>query len=295
MKILKFVYTMELHFSSPVKNHAFALRCIPGDSARQKIDFTEQTIAPADYISRSRDGFGNILLSGCVDGLHDSFSYKIAGTAKVQGGMQVQEESLHPMYRYPSVYTQYTPEVVALAERQMAVCREKKAHTAMEKAVCVMNDLYENFTYIPGVTDIHTTAGEALRLGRGVCQDYAHIMTAVLRYMGIPARYVNGLMIGEGYTHAWVEVYTDGGWYGLDPTNNLHIDDYYIKLAHGRDYKDCPVDKGCFWGNAVQEQKIYVNVEEIDDDRDSGGHEASGRRKPSDSEKQDHAGSSHRQ
>ena len=78
-----------------------------------------------------------------------------------------------------------------------------------------MNDLYENFTYIPGVTDIHTTAGEALRLGRGVCQDYAHIMTAVLRYMGIPARYVNGLMIGEGYTHAWVEVYTDGGWYGL--------------------------------------------------------------------------------
>lgn len=295
MKILKFIYTMELHFSSPVKNHAFSLRCIPGDSARQKIHFTEQTIFPADYISKSRDGFGNILLSGCVDGLHDSFSYKIAGTAKMHGGMRVQEENLHPMYRYPSAYTQYTPEVVAFAERQIAVCREKEAHTAMEKAVCVMNNLYENFTYIPGVTNIHTTAGEALRLGKGVCQDYAHIMTAVLRYMGIPARYVNGLMIGEGYTHAWVEVYTDGGWYGLDPTNNLHIDDYYIKLAHGRDYKDCPVDKGCFWGNAAQEQKIYVNVEEIDDDRDSGGDEASGGRKPSDSKEQDYAGSSHRQ
>ena len=95
-------------------------------------------------------------------------------------------------------------------------------------------------------------------------------MTAVLRYMGIPARYVNGLMIGEGYTHAWVEVYGENGWYGLDPTNTLHIDDYYIKLAHGRDYGDCPVDQGIFWGDAAQSQDIYVNVEEADPDGDGG-------------------------
>lgn len=146
----------------------------------------------------------------------------------------------------------------------------------MEKAVCVMDYLYTHFEYVPGVTDVETTAAGALRLGRGVCQDYAHIMTAVMRYMGIPARYVNGLMIGEGATHAWVEIYTDGGWYGLDPTNDLHIDDYYIKLAHGRDYGDCVVDRGIFLGNAAQEQKIYVNVEEISDGRDSSFNGAAG-------------------
>ncbi len=102
-------------------------------------------------------------------------------------------------------------------------------------------------------------------------------MTAVMRYMGIPARYANILMIGEGCTHAWTEIYTGNGWYGLDPTNTLHIDDYYIKLAHGRDYSDCPVDRGCFWGNASQKQKIYVNAEEMTDDRNSGIDGASGR------------------
>ena len=101
-------------------------------------------------------------------------------------------------------------------------------------------------------------------------------MTAVLRYMGIPARYVAGLMIGEGYTHAWVEVYTRDGWYGLDPTNNLHIDEYYIKLAHGRDYGDCVTDRGCFRGTAGQVQKIYVKVEEIKNDGNCGGNETAG-------------------
>ena len=140
----------------------------------------------------------------------------------------------------------------------------------------VMGMLYEGFSYEPGSTDISTTAGEALKQGKGVCQDYAHIMTAVLRYMGIPARYVAGLMIGEGYTHAWVEVYTRDGWYGLDPTNNLHIDEYYIKLAHGRDYGDCVTDRGCFRGTAGQVQKIYVKVEEIKNDGNSGGNETAG-------------------
>ena len=163
----------------------------------------------------------------------------------------------------------------------------------MDRAVCAMHELYTRFQYIPGVTDIGTTAEQALELGKGVCQDYAHIMIAVMRQMGIPARYVNGLMIGEGATHAWVEIYTDGGWYGLDPTNNLHIDDYYIKLAHGRDYADCVVDKGIFLGNASQEQKIYVNVEEISDGRDSSVNGTAGGREADDPEKPDHAGTSH--
>lgn len=253
---------MKLRFSSPVYNHYFALRCIPGDSLRQKILLTEQNIYPADYLSRTKDGFGNIRISGCCQGLHDSFDYTIAGSA-VTHGMGANKESLHPMYRYSSPYTRPGPEITAFAGRAEKLCAEQGKKKNLEKAVCVMDLLYKNFSYETRTTNIHTTAGEALKQGNGVCQDYAHIMIAVLRYMGIPARYVTGLMIGEGYTHAWIEVYTDEGWYGLDPTNNLHIDEYYIKIAHGRDYGDCVIDRGCFFGSASQELKIYVKVEEI--------------------------------
>lgn len=267
---------MYIQFSSPVYSHYFALRCIPGDSLRQKIVLTEQNIYPADYLSRTRDGFGNIRLSGCCQELHDTFGYTIAGTAVTQG-MEASREPLHPMYRYSSPYTRPVTEITAFAEKADRLCAEEGKKKNLEKAVCVMGLLYQSFSYETKTTDIYTTAGEALRQGRGVCQDYAHIMIAVLRCMGIPARYVTGLMIGEGYTHAWVEVYTEEGWYGLDPTNNLHIDDYYIKIAHGRDYGDCVIDRGCFLGKASQEQRIYVKVEEIKNDGNSGGNETAGR------------------
>ena len=283
---------MELKFSSPVSSHSFALRCVPGDSLRQKIVLTKCRVSPADYTSTSRDGFGNLKISGGCRKPHDTFGYHVEGTAVVQG-MTVQKCPLHPMYRYPTKYTKCGPGLTEFTEKVMRECTVQGAETAMERAVCAMHYLYAHFRYASGVTDIRTTAEEALALGEGVCQDYAHIMITVMRRLGIPARYVNGLMIGEGATHAWVEVYTDGGWYGLDPTNDLYIDDYYIKLAHGRDYADCVVDKGVFLGNASQEQKIYVNVEEISDGRDSSVNGTAGRRETDDPEEPDHAGSSH--
>lgn len=275
MKKLKFEYGMKLRFSSPVNSHAFALRCVPGDSSRQRIRLTECRVEPADWVVSLRDGFGNIRLAGGCSGPHETFGFLVAGTA-VTEGMGVRAEPLHPMYRYPSRYTGYAPEVESLAGRIREEWRKQEARTELERAVCAMHYLYGHFAYVRGVTDIGTTAAEALRLKGGVCQDYAHIMTALMRFLGIPARYVSGLMIGEGYSHAWVEIYTDGGWYGLDPTNDLHVDEYYIKLAHGRDYGDCVVDQGRFLGNVSQEQIIHVNVEEITDDRDSGIDGASG-------------------
>lgn len=268
MRKLRFEYSMDLKFSSPVSSHYFALRCVPGDSLRQKIHLEECRVAPADYTGRVRDGFGNLKISGCCMPLHDTFSYRVVGTA-ITEGMGAWKEPLHPVYRYPSKYTQFEENVVKYAEEALDVCRKEGAETVLEKAVCAMHHLYTQFEYVTGATDVGTTAAQALRLGKGVCQDYAHIMIAVMRYMKIPARYVNGLMIGEGATHAWIEVYTEKGWYGLDPTNDLHIDEYYISLARGRDYGDCIVDRGLFLGNASQEQKIYVNVEEIENGRDS--------------------------
>jgi transglutaminase-like putative cysteine protease len=152
-----------------------------------------------------------------------------------------------------SVYTRPTDNIQKYL-RELSLPED----TMLRKSVYLMNSLYERFRYVPGSTDIHTTAGEAFDKNKGVCQDYAHIFITLCRQSGIPSRYVNGLMIGEGYTHAWVEVYTGDGWYGLDPTNNLHVDDYYIKLAHGRDYADCVLEKEYFGEMRIRPRKYML-------------------------------------
>lgn len=283
---------MRLDFSSPVTGHYFALRCVPQNSARQKICLTRCQVLPEGKLNEIRDGFGNMKLTGCILDPHDFFEYNIEGIAMVRG-MGEEKEPLHPMYKYPSRYTAFEPVIADYGMRLLRDCQSQGAYTPLEKAVLVMNDLYRHFSYEPFVTGIHTTAAQALSLGKGVCQDFAHIMIALMRYLGVPARYVNGLMIGEGFSHAWVEIYTGTGWYGLDPTNCLHIDDYYIKLAWGRDYGDCVVDKGRFLGSAAQTQNISVNVEEIRDDSDCCIHGTAGGRAPADQKEPDHAGASH--
>ena len=121
-----------------------------------------------------------------------------------------------------------------------------------------MHKLHQDLSYEKGVTTFQTTAEEAMKLKKGVCQDYAHILIALLRMMRIPARYVVGMMIGEGFSHAWVEMEADGRWYGLDPTNDVLVGENYIKISHGRDYNDCIVNKGVFTGMASQKQDISV-------------------------------------
>ena len=128
--------------------------------------------------------------------------------------------------------------------------------------VVKMDCLFRDFSYVPGKTDIHTTAAQAWAGRQGVCQDYAHIFVTLCRLAGYPARYVAGMMVGEGATHAWAEVYIDGVWMGFDPTHNRLTDDTYIKLSHGRDFGDCTIDRGCFKGFASQRQNIYVKVED---------------------------------
>lgn len=256
-KKLGFLYRMKLTFSEPVRDHYFALRCVPMDHENQKIQITSRYVQPTDCLNQVVDGFGNQKYVGHYFDAHKKFEYEVAGIATVDG-MRVIHEELHPMYKYPSDCTRWGESLQKLKEEIGPLKGEP-----LERAIGIMKTLHQYFPYQSGCTGVDTTAEEALRIGAGVCQDYAHIMIALCRDAGIPARYVNGMMIGEGATHAWVEVYTKEGWYGLDPTNDLHVDGYYIKLAHGRDYKDCVVDKGRFLGNAAQKQEIYVNVEEL--------------------------------
>ncbi len=110
--------------------------------------------------------------------------------------------------------------------------------------------VYERIEYKRGFTDVHTMAHEVIRIGKGVCQDKAHLLIGFLRALGVPARYVSGALTDTpGETHAWVEVYWPGvGWVPVDPTHNrvYDLDRHYVKYAHGRDYSDVPPINGYF-------------------------------------------------
>jgi len=117
-----------------------------------------------------------------------------------------------------------------------------------------INDWVHNaLSYAHGATDIHTTAAQALALGRGVCQDYAHIMLTLCRLCGLAARYVSGHLLGEGGTHAWVEALVaaperpgEAVALAFDPTHGCETDLHYITVAVGRDYYDVAPTSGTF-------------------------------------------------
>jgi transglutaminase-like putative cysteine protease len=128
--------------------------------------------------------------------------------------------------------------------------------------------VYQQFQYIKGVTNVETTCDEIWNLKAGVCQDFAHILLAMLRTINIPARYVSGYicpnrngMRGEGATHAWVEAFIPGyGWLGLDPTNNCIVNDLHVRLAVGRNFSDCSPVKGTYKGTSNHTLEVGVSV-----------------------------------
>jgi transglutaminase-like putative cysteine protease len=244
-------------------------------------------VYPDGAASLGRDSFGNVVRAGRVVEAHDSFRSTQQGMAYRDDSLRVPEEAA-PFYRYVSPLTQVTPELEAFYERvvkdaaagtvqvqsgdgetqiqfqcsvqEQSVLSGFSALNALDKAKILCAKVYEHFIYAPGETNVMTTAGEAFVAGKGVCQDYAHVLIALCRMAGMPARYVSGLFVGEGASHAWAEVWMDGLWYGIDPTHNCLTEEKYLKLCVGRDYSDCPLERGVFSGWAEQTQKVFTKV-----------------------------------
>lgn len=138
-------------------------------------------------------------------------------------------------------------------------------------ALELMTYLYHTIQYDAEATTIETTAEQAFDLKRGVCQDYTHIMLAVLRHVGIPARYISGYLyvgeddelVGETATHAWVEIMVPGvGWIGVDPTNNVEVLENHINVSVGRDFRDVSPVEGVYQGGR-QTMEVTVEVKKI--------------------------------
>jgi transglutaminase-like putative cysteine protease len=136
-----------------------------------------------------------------------------------------------------------------------------------EDAVQLGRHVHATFSYDPDFTHVHTNASEAIRDHRGVCQDFAHVMIALCRSQGIPARYVSGYFYNgktgdeNEASHAWVEIFLPHfGWKGFDPTHNREVDTRYIKLAIGRDYGDIKPVSGSYRGKGTQHMGVEVQI-----------------------------------
>ena len=139
----------------------------------------------------------------------------------------------------------------------------------------LMKKIFTSIEFKPGFTTVNTPVEEILLSRKGVCQDFAHLMIACLRNMGLPARYVSGYietfpppgkekLVGSDASHAWVAVYfPEIGWVEFDPTNNLLPSSHHITVAFGRDYFDVAPIKGIIFSSGKQNIEVKVDVNRI--------------------------------
>ena len=176
---------MTLTLDREVRDHHVLLRCRPMENEIQHLTSYACEVSPKILLHLSQDGFGNLGYTGVIQKPHRFFAVQASGIVqKIEGRCT----DFHPMYRFPSVRTMPDPGLRAFLHEV-----EERLGTPVRtfQDVCfLMQCLHEHFEYVPGATTTATTAGEAFAGGRGVCQDYAHIMIALCRLSGIPARYV---------------------------------------------------------------------------------------------------------
>lgn len=165
------------------------------------------------------------------------------------------------------LFMRKSPLTVIKIENAGKILELKDKSSIFEYLMKLNHYVHMMITYTKNVTNTNTTADEALKLQKGVCQDYAHIFIAMARQNGIPTRYVSGYLNqgkkfqGAAFMHAWVEAYLPGwGWLGLDPTNEVLVDDNYIKVSHGADYLDCSPIKGVLKSSCENKNTYQVKV-----------------------------------
>jgi transglutaminase-like putative cysteine protease len=168
----------------------------------------------------------------------------------------------------PSHFARSSPELEELAVEIGAAERDGRSPLAFLRDI--VSGVHRSFSYVKKSTAVNSPIEDALRSRQGVCQDFAHIMTALVRNAGIPCRYVSGYLYhssenehpsADGATHAWVEaLLPDVGWVGFDPTINQVAGGRHIRTAIGRDYADVPPTMGVMKGKADTQLQVRVRV-----------------------------------
>jgi len=241
-------------YPGPIYDLSQLLMIVPQEQYgdQRRVVHRLEVSVPTIEIRSEFDEFGNLVLNPIVPTVEESIDFEawIVVERRADTGSHYIDASWlsDPRMLEPSRLTQPDETLREVATKLLA-----EGLQGLELAQRINSWSYHALRYENGITTIRTTASEALKLGKGVCQDFAHIMLTLCRLCGIPARYVSGHMLGEGGTHAWVEVLLPVAGQSdkamvvpLDPTHEREATLSYITIAVGRDYFDVAPTSGSF-------------------------------------------------
>lgn len=255
--IFNLSYQMTLAFNAPVRHHQFMLRLLPRIASGIVVQSQQLMVTGEHDAGRFYDGFSNRLICGQAIEAHRDFHVSYQAKLKRATPTKQSSDMLTAVYLAPSKLTQCD------AKRLSSWLELPSIYdNGMALAQALSHLVYQRMTYSTGTTHTEHTVSELIDNPVGVCQDYAHLLIALLRYYLIPARYVAGIAQGEGQSHAWVEAWIDDAWIGFDPTHDCLVgaQDAYIAFAVGRDFSDCPLNSGAFTGNATHTLSIQAQL-----------------------------------
>ena len=268
-------------YAQPISESIMETRMHPrSDSSQHCLTFS-LSVSPRCRVFTYRDHLGNNVHHFDIPGEHNQLVIVAESVVEQQPVPEVPSFLAPDAWRaldelietgdfwemlLPSTFAIETPAVKQLAEQMDMKRRDDPLMLVHE----LNQRLFEFFDYVPRSTRVDSPIDEAIMSGKGVCQDFAHTMIALLRHVRIPARYVSGYLYRgredhdrstPDATHAWVEALMPHlGWVGFDPTNNLTAHRRHIRTAVGRDYADVPPTHGVFRGNTASELYVAVQV-----------------------------------
>ncbi len=246
----QFYHRFHYEYPGPIHNLKQRLVVIPADRyGTQHLRNHHLAVDPQPITTRqATDRFGNRVLEFEIPTAEHSVSFEVL--------LEIENQNL-PEHR-PAIgvsKSQYylQPTALTAPNRQInGIARDlqRQTNSPQELAQSINDYVSGIMQYEAGITSVSTTAAEALEIERGLCQDYSHIMISICRSAGLAARYVSGHLLGEGGSHAWVEVLLPNGKglsaFAFDPTNNRHPHLGYITVAVGRDYRDVAPTSGSY-------------------------------------------------
>ena len=241
-------------YPGPIEALRHRLMVVPPDfHADQRLLTHKLRISGCDVdVERSYDTFGNVVLDLSLEHVEREVAFTTWAVLEREAGVDGKGvPDLLPFdqrFAEPSRLTRPDDALRAVADELRS-----RGSTGLELADLICRRVFEHFEYRWGETEVATTAAQAWAGGLGVCQDYAHCMLALCRLCGLPARYVSGHVLGEGGTHAWVEVLVPHPEdaeslcaVAIDPTHDRRAGLRYLTVAVGRDYCDVPPTSGTF-------------------------------------------------
>ena len=262
-----------LEYDEFIRESFIELRLQPKATQTQTLNSFVLAAGPPTKISRYRDWNENIVHHFAVTQFHDRLevqSRSLVETRPPLFPLDAIEDAL-PLDALPFGLQDWlfldgplapTPRLRRFADGVEAPRRQRLGEQVRALGAAIAG----SFTYKKNVTRYDSTTEDFLEVGAGVCQDFTHLMLALLRLRRIPCRYVSGYLHVEraepAQSHAWVEFHSpSAGWIPFDPTHNREIDERYVVVAHGRHYDDVPPNKGIYRGNASETLRAEVRTQ----------------------------------